>query len=1209
MSEKLLDMLSQKKTWEKRKPVEIKLEKGQVGITQKLTKSDGTYNIKALRERLRNKGLSVPKLFDSSQTIEGKKESKTESGAEKIEDILKPMVREEEKPVEEPVADPDEEPEEGRGGEEKKDARSDKKRPLRKKMDKSKIRRRKTEQEIEEVVLELPPETIQIEDRPIQDRLPNKDPSVNIKAPRYYLNNREFFVNFVNSIFKPYADTIAAQKEEDITCDSLNKSKSKGFSLMLHQQIIRDYLNVYTPYRGLLLFHGLGAGKTCASIGIAEGLKTTNQIVVMTPASLRANYISELKHCGDPLYKMNQWWEKIKVKNNLHLAKALSEIIHLPYKFILKQGWVWMVDVKKDSNYKKLSSEDQASINKQIEFMIRKKYTFINYNGIRNQNLNDLINDECDNDIESEYNGKEEDKNDYYDNLIETKKCKNPFDNKVIIIDEAHNFVSRIVNKLKSKKKTLSIRLYEYILNANNSRVIFLTGTPVINYPNEIAVLFNMLRGYIKTFYIKLDTSETSVKINQKKVMNIFKNAGLVDYIEYSPSKSTLIITRNPFGFQTKLKKKDSSYMGVKKHKSGLKNDKQFIASIKSILRENNINISSNIKIKNHKALPDNIDIFRDIFIDSVTGQLKEENLFKRRIIGLTSYFRSASESLLPEYDATPKYNHLEKIAMSPYQIGVYEKARAAERKEEDRNRKKKSKGKDDIYQETTSTYRIFSRAFCNFVFPEENVKLGEKTFLLTRPMPKSDQTLEEAVTTKKTKRDKEEGINKKSSADEDIVDGAGANDKLDNSDGLYTREDIDDINKLNSEQTDSSYKSRIDFSLKLLEKNGSKYLSKSGLKQYGPKFLRVLNNILNPTNVGLHLIYSQFRTLEGVGILSLVLKQNGFAQFKISKSRPFKIDIAPEDEGKPMFGLYTGTETVEEKEIIRNIFNGDWEKIPSSLSKELKTRAENNNLGEIIKVLMITSSGSEGITLKNTRYVHLIEPYWHPVRTDQVIGRARRICSHKDLPITPINLRTVEVFTYLMTFTDKQINGDKTAEKKEDQNPLVSQALKNSKADKSKIDKTTVFTSDETLFEISNIKKTTNNSILKAIKESSIDCVIHSKSNKKEGIACYSFGSPSTNTFSFKPNYSTEEKDSVEKQNYKPVTWEAFPITVAGVTYAQKRTHPNPQTDFEKKLGELYIFDSYILAKSGKGKPILIGKIDWKDDRKNKIKYIPASF
>ena len=91
---------------------------------------------------------------------------------------------------------------------------------------------------------------------------------------------------------------------------------------------------------------------------------------------------------------------------------------------------------------------------------------------------------------------------------------------------------------------------------------------------------------------------------------------------------------------------------------------------------------------------------------------------------------------------------------MSKHQIGVYEKAaRAAERKEEDRNRKKRSKGKDDIYQETTSTYRIFSRAFCNFVFPNENVKVGEKDYMLSRPMPKEEQTLEEAISNKKNEK------------------------------------------------------------------------------------------------------------------------------------------------------------------------------------------------------------------------------------------------------------------------------------------------------------------------------------------------------------------------------------------------------------------------------------------------------------------------
>ena len=92
----------------------------------------------------------------------------------------------------------------------------------------------------------------------------------------------------------------------------------------------------------------------------------------------------------------------------------------------------------------------------------------------------------------------------------------NPFDNKVIVIDEAHNFVSRIVNKIQKKKETLSMRLYELILDAENARIVFLTGTPIINYPNEIGILFNMLRGYIKTYRIPLNTNKASKKINQK---------------------------------------------------------------------------------------------------------------------------------------------------------------------------------------------------------------------------------------------------------------------------------------------------------------------------------------------------------------------------------------------------------------------------------------------------------------------------------------------------------------------------------------------------------------------------------------------------------------------------------------------------------------------------------------------------------------------
>ena len=1137
MSEQFLERLSKKSKPQKPKIREIVLEKGQVDVDMALVdETDSNYNIKALRQKLKKeRGLSAPKLFKlapAPSTLSTPAESKTSSPSDT--DIKKPVK------LSKTVKLPGEQVEQ-----------SDEKRE----------KRKRRIAEIEDIKLEMDATLIEVSDEPLGNRLPNKEPSINIKANSYYLNDREIFINFINSIFKDYGDILKNEDKKDITCESLSKSKSKSFSLMIHQQIVRDYINIYTPYRGLLLYHGLGAGKTCASIGIAEGMKNNNQVYIFTPASLRANYISELKSCGDPIYKLNQYWEKINTIGNPHLEKALSEILNIPVAYIRKQKFAWMVNVNKPSNYKTFSPEDQDSINAQIEQMIQKKYRFFNYNGMRNSHLDNLIREasggiEEEEDVEDQDEEGGESKN--KDKPINT--TINPFDNKVIIIDEAHNFVSRIVNKLKTKKKTLSIRLYEYILSATNCRVVFLTGTPIINYPNEIAVLFNMLRGYIKTYYFKLDTSKSTGKINSKKILGIFKEKNkLANYIEYSASKTTLVITRNPFGFINKKKmyKKNKIYAGVAIGEKGQKSDKYFHNFVIRKLRENNIEVvKQQSKIENHKVLPDSMEIFKNMFINPQNGEMKEINLFKKRILGLTSYFRSASESLLPRYDGIPK---VYQIDMSPHQLGIYERARAAERKEEKRNAKKKLKQQEGIYADTTSTYRIFSRAFCNFVFPNKLVMdKTQKEHLLIRPMPKIETNLEDntkVVIDNKT--------------DEDILDATSVSDKLDNIDGLYSQEDIDTIEQQQREQTDTSYRGRIDKALKLLELHGDEFLSVTGLKDYSPKFLQLLKNLKDKKNIGLHLIYSQFRTIEGIGIITLILKHNGFSQFKITNKRgPWQLDMTAEELAKPSFALYTGTETVEEKEIIRNVFNGDWDKIPSSLSSQLREKNVNNNLGEIITILMITSSGSEGITLKNTRYVHIMEPYWHPVRTDQVIGRARRICSHKDLPV---ELRTVEVFMYLMKFKDSHLKGDPAAEKKEDREALISTSLKTSMADRSKINKQIIFTSDQTLYEISNIKKTTNDSILRAIKETSIDCSLHSKSNKNEGLMCYSFGSPSVESYSYKPNYGSEEKDKIQAQNTKKLSWKGNVIKLGGTKYIIKPDNPDNKT-----LGEIYDYDAY---------------------------------
>ena len=1125
----LLEILQKKPVPKKSKFVEIQMKPGQIQIqTTIVDKTDSTFDIKNFRKRLKNRELELSKKI--------------------TERDLKKLVK---KAVAPTVVTS------------KPEKLTKKKKMPGRKRDKSEKQQRK-KKAIEEIVLDIPATLIEINDRPIEDRLVEKDPNIIIKSPSYYLNNREIFINFINSLFGPYSKQLKEEKS-DISCDS---KKSDKFSLMIHQQLVRDYMNLYTPYRGLLLYHGLGAGKTCASIGIAEGMKDNKQVIIMTPAALQMNYRSELKKCGDPLYKTNQYWEKIDTTQNKHIEKALSEVLGLSVADIQKTKGAWLVDTKKDSNYDTLSFDEQKAIDKQINLMMEKKYKFINYNGIRESYLTSMIK------LSQEKDG-----------------TSNPFDNKVIIVDEAHNFVSRIVNKIKSKKKTLSIKLYELIMAANNARVIFLTGTPIVNYPNEIAILFNMLRGYIKTFYLPLDTSQTSEKINQAKIMSIFKKEPLLDYVEYK--SDTLIITRNPFGFSSRYKR-NGTYAGVSNNIKAQRDDNYFKNKIIRKLGDHNIEvIKQGIRIETHKALPDTLDTFSNLFIDQVSGNLKNINLFKRRILGLTSYFRSAQEALLPAYNEE-KDTHLVEIPMSPYQIGVYETARAAERKEALRNAKKRKKAADGgIYGDTTSTYRIFSRAFCNYVFPNE---IDEETkTLITRPMPKKDDTISSAISSKKQKikkSDPKEGSKTKEGSnpniDEDILDGGLISDRLGNIDGRYDIDDADKLEKETKEIVDTSYPARIKTAMELLNKNADKYLKPDGLKIYGPKFLKVLQNLQNHEYPGLHLIYSQFRTIEGIGILTLILQHNGFARFKVSKnsSSVWDLDMTEEDIGKPTFALYTGTETAEEKEVIRNIFNGTWDSLPSTLTEKLKKIAPNNNMGQIIKVLMITSSGSEGITLKNTRYVHILEPYWHPVRTDQVVGRAVRICSHNDLEE---EYKTVEVFLYLMIFTDQQLYGNPKGQTAEEKKPVVSIELK--LKDISKIDRKTPLTSDQALFEISRIKKNISKGILTAIKESSIDCSIHTKSNLKEGLVCYSFGNPSPNTFSYKPEYTTEEKDVVTNINKKKITWKAYPITIQGTKYALKRTHPNATTKLEKSIGEVYDLDSYKQAKKHGTNPILIYK------------------
>ena len=999
-------------------------------------------------------------------------------------------------------------------------------------------KRGRTTKKVEKGIAVLGPENVvEIGDTPLSQRLAKKEPPVIIKVDSYYMNNREIFVNFINSLFEPYKKEFE-NMNANISCDSIGKDNSddKGFTLMTHQKIVRDYLNMFTPYRGLLLYFGLGTGKTCSSIAIAEGMKDTKKIIIMLPASLRTNYMEELKHCGDSLYKKNQYWEFVSLKANPEALTTLSAVLNLSQDYITKQKGAWFVNIKKPSNYEDLTSIEKKSLDDQLNEMIRNKYTFINYNGLRLKRLQELT----------------------------SNFTKNLFDNSVIIIDEAHNLISRIVNKIKKEKvipendrgekdfspKFLAVKLYEYLMSAKNARIVMLTGTPIINYPNEFGILFNILRGYIKTWNFPLNV-KTTKKIDRNSLQEMLFGEKSLDYLDYSPSSKVLTITRNPFGFKNKIKRDSNEYKGVSNVKrddsgnnifdSDFISDDEFERRIITTLKRNDIDvISDGIKIRNQKALPDDFDLFENQYIDSVTKKLKNVDALKRRIIGLSSYFKSAQESLLPTFNKTLGVDyHVVKIPMSDFQFKIYESARREERKLE-KSAKKPQQKLDELYKEATSTYRIFSRLYCNFVMSDRPLPMRKKSKAPEEGEPENDITK----------------LLKDARKEETNVDVNDENEGEEEGDQI--------LDKLGG----VTYKERIEATIKNIKEHSNDFLTPEALARFSPKFLHVLDNIKDPEYLGLHLVYSQFRTLEGIGLFSLVLEKNGFARFKLKKSGSdiWEIDIPEADMGKPTYALYTGTETVEEKEITRRIYNGEWDYIPTNLATELRKIANNNNMGEIIKVLMITSSGSEGINLRNTRYVHIMEPYWHPVRTEQVIGRARRICSHKNLPRA---LQTVEVFVYLMVLSPEQLKSDDAIELK--------------RKDLSKGEPKVPITTDQLLFEISEIKANLSMQLTDSIKESAFDCFIYSNGK------CMNFGDPKNSKFSYVPDYANQQSDLTVRANKKQIEWEGKPVTLNGIEYVYRRISPKKMNIYDK--------NSYLEAlENGEIIPVQIGTLEIND-------------
>lgn len=231
---------------------------------------------------------------------------------------------------------------------------------------------------------------------------------------------------------------------------------------------------------------------------------------------------------------------------------------------------------------------------------------------------------------------------------------------------------------------------------------------------------------------------------------------------------------------------------------------------------------------------------------------------------------------------------------------------------------------------------------------------------------------------------------------------------------------------------------SNIAFPNKKVNKAGldaltGKHMDLDNLKTYSAKYYQIMKRILKSS--GTIFIYSSFKEYGGLMSFIKILEHYGY------------MDFGENGPGKLRYAVWSGDETLEAKERLKDVFN---------------TKANQN--GSKIKIILGSPAIKEGVSLLRVRQIHIIEPYWNMSRLEQVIGRGIRFCSHKD--VEP-EKRKVKVYIYLATIPNE-------VKKKE------KETIPN------KMNRT--ITVDEHIYNMALMKKKISNEFEEIIKDAAID-------------------------------------------------------------------------------------------------------------------------
>ena len=832
---------------------------------------------------------------------------------------------------------------------------------------------------------------------------------------------------------KEFSDTKYDGSIYDVEAYS-NVLKTAEYELLPQQAFVRNFLSFQTPYNSLLLYHGLGSGKTCSAIGVCEEMRDylkqmgiNKRIIIVASPNVQDNFKLQLFD-ERKLKEVDGIWTTKGCLGN----KLLKEI--------------------NPTGMKGLSREKVVQL---VNNLIRTSYSFKGYVQFSNEIVRN--------------SGNASDPLEY-----KIKNLENEYSDRLVVIDEVHNIRISDDNENKNVAKNLMF----LVSVVSNLRLLLLSATPMFNSYKEIVWLINLMnmndrRGMISVSDIfSSDGSWKKGKRGEEigKDLLMRKATGYVSYVrgenpytfpfrvypdrfaidntfksieEYPKyqlngkkipddkkiSKLSLFITKigdyQQLGYdyimrrlRTRGEKQITTRTGAKRTKSSFKSMKSFGYTDLQIPIE-----ALNI-IYPYDGLKQLVDSLPELEYDD---EVDEENEDFSLVSSDSIKEKEITEEIDDVLSSGPKVQREHEIRSElesePYMTEGVEATIEPNSSKELRKKeidKKEETGEEEII--IVPKKRRVKKTGTPNVGRKSKTDISFKGSL--KPNIKAQSTNANAVNANAVTHIAE-GEGKKIKESEKIKGGERSEEHSLEKQVLYI-----DSKELTGAQGLKRIMNYVDTKTpaekgKFEYKRGSpKIFQPNEIGKYSAKIKNICESIYNSetkeVSDGIILIYSAYID-AGIIPMALALEEMGFTRYVTGSDKKTLFNNPP-TLPVDVRTMKPPTDKKDFKPARYVMITGD-SRISPNNDGAVKAITSNNNLfrtdkngniidtsGEVIKVVLISQAGSEGLDFKGIRQVHILEPWYNMNRIEQIIGRAVRNFSHKDLPFSQ---RNVQIFLY----------------------------------------------------------------------------------------------------------------------------------------------------------------------------------------------------